>query len=123
MTLFSEEMRRNPYPLYDQMRSASPVLREPQSGLWMLFDYESVKQALTDHQTFSSRHGPADWMVFLDPPRHSKLRGLISQAFTPRSIANLEPPIRELSRQFLDATIEHGEMDLATDFSGPLQWL
>ena len=118
--MFSDEARRNPYPLYDQIRATSPVFREPQSGLWMLFDYESVKRALTDHETFSSRHGPADWMVFLDPPRHSKLRGLISQAFTPRSIVNLEPRIREISRDLLGKVIDRGEMDLAADFSVPL---
>src|SRR4030095_7224912 len=100
--LFFDAARRDPYPLYEQIRSTSPVLREPQGGLWMLFDYESVKRARTDHVTFSSRHGPAEWMIFLDPPRHSKLRGLISQAFTPRSVANLEPRIREFCRQFFD---------------------
>ena len=118
--LFSDDARRDPYPLYEQIRSTSPVLREPQSGLWMLFDYESVKRALTDHVTFSSRHGPAEWMIFLDPPRHSKLRGLISQAFTPRSISNLEPRIGELSRRLLESVVEQGEMDVAEDFAVPL---
>src|SRR5205085_7401426 len=121
--IFSDDARRNPYPLYDQIRGASPVLREPQTGLWMLFDYESVKRALTDHENFSSRHGPADWMVFLDPPRHTKLRALISQAFTPRSIANLEPRIRALSRELLDRVVERGEMDLAADYAVPLPML
>jgi cytochrome P450 len=118
--LFSDEARRNPYPIYDQIRSASPVLHEPQSGLWMLFDYECVKRALTDHQAFSSRHGPAEWMIFLDPPRHSKLRGLVSQAFTPRSIENLAPRIREISSQLLDRAMGQEEMDLSTEFSVPL---
>jgi cytochrome P450 len=115
--LFSDEARRNPYPAYEEIRSTSPILRDPQSGLWMLFDYHSVNRALTDHETFSSRHGPVEWMVFLDPPRHSKVRGLISQAFTPHSITKFEPRIRELSRELLDATIERGEMDVARDFS------
>jgi cytochrome P450 len=118
--LFFDAARRDPYPLYEQIRSTSPVLREPQGGLWMLFDYESVKRALTDHVTFSSRHGPAEWMIFLDPPRHSKLRGLISQAFTPRSISNLEPRIGELSRRLLESVVEQGEMDVAVDFAVPL---
>src|SRR6266542_287801 len=120
MNLFADEIRRNPYPVYDQLRSRSPVLHDPQSGLWMIFDYEGVKRALNDHDTFSSRHGPAEWLLFLDPPRHTKLRALISQAFTPRSVANLEPRIRELSRELLDQTIERGQMDLAADFSVPL---
>ena len=123
--LFSEEMRRNPYPTYDQLRGVSPVLHDPQSDFWMLFDYESVKRALNDHDVFSSRAAPPgggalDWLIFLDPPRHTKLRGLIARAFTPRSVANLEPRIRELSRELLNHTIEQGEMDLATDFALPL---
>jgi cytochrome P450 len=86
----------------------------------MAFDYETVKRALTDHETFSSRHGPVEWMVFLDPPRHSKIRALISQAFTPKSVANLEPRIRHFSTELLDHGIERGQMDLAADFSIPL---
>ena len=122
MKLFSDDMRRDPFATYAQIRSSAPVLQEPQSGLWMLFDYESVKRALHDHDAFSSRHGP-DWLIFSDPPRHTKLRALISQAFTPRSIANLEPRIRELARELLNQTIARGEMDLATDFSIPLPML
>jgi cytochrome P450 len=119
MNLFSDAMRRDPYPLYDQLRSTSPVLYVPSFDLWMIFDYEGVKRALSDPEAFSSRYGP-EWLVFLDPPRHPKLRALITRAFTPRSVANLEPRIRELSRTLLDRTIERGEMDLAEDFSVPL---
>ena len=117
--LFSDEMRRDPFAVYERMRSASPVFHEPQTGLWMIFDYEGVRRALTDHQTFSSRHGP-DWIVFTDPPRHTKLRALISRAFTPKSVANLEPRIGELARGLLDQMIERGEMDLVADFATPL---
>src|SRR4029453_10395532 len=118
--IFSDEARRNPYPLYDQIRTASPVLRDPTTGFVILLDYKSGGRALTDHETFSSKHGPVEWMIFLDPPRHSKLRGLISQAFTPRSVANLEPRIREFCRQFLERALLRQEMDLATEFSVPL---
>ena len=119
MDLFSDDTRRNPYPVYDQIRSVSPVFREPQTGLWMILDYEGVKRALADHDSFSSRYGP-EWLIFTDPRRHTELKGLISQAFTPRSIAGLEPRIRELSQQLLDQTIDRGEMDLAADFAIPL---
>jgi cytochrome P450 len=119
MDLFSDDARRDPYPLYDRIRSTLPVLREPRSGVWMVFDYDGVNRVLTDHATFSSARGP-DWIIFMDPPRHTKLRALISRAFTPRSTANLEPRIREISRQLLDRAIERGEMDLAADFSVPL---
>ena len=120
LNLFSDDVRRNPYPLYDQIRGTSPLFRDPASGLLMVFDYEGAKRVLNDHDAFSSRIGPADWMIFMDPPRHSKLRALISQAFTPRSIGNLEPRIRELSGELLDQVIARGEMDLAADFAVPL---
>jgi cytochrome P450 len=56
MNLFSDETRRNPYPLYDQLRIGSPLLRVPPPfNAGMLFDYQTVKWALNDHQTFSSR--------------------------------------------------------------------
>jgi cytochrome P450 len=130
MDLFSDEMRRNPYHTYDQMRSGSRVFHLPLFDLWMIFDFEGVRRALVDHDTFSSdlshapgQGNPGEWFIFFDPPRHTKLRALISKAFTPRVVANLEPRIRELSRQLLDQTIERGQMDLATDFSVPLPML
>ena len=121
MDLFSDEMRRNPYPLYDQLRASSPLLRVPPPfNAWMIFDYDGVKWALNDHETFSSRVPAPPWFIFFDPPEHAKLRALISRAFTPRMVANLEPRIRELSRELLDQTSERGEMDLAAAFSVPL---
>jgi cytochrome P450 len=43
---FSDDARRNPYPTYEQLRSRSPVLQDPRSGMWMIFDYEGVKRTL-----------------------------------------------------------------------------
>jgi cytochrome P450 len=125
MDFLTDDMRRDPYPLYEQVRSSSPVLHMPETDMWLLFDYESVKRAMTDHEVFSSVVTPPtgkapDWLVFSDPPRHTKLRALIMRAFTPRSIAGLEPRVRELSRELLDQSIERGEMDLAADYSSPL---
>jgi cytochrome P450 len=92
----------------------------------MVFDYEGVKRALNDHEAFSNDvaattdHRTPEWFIFFDPPRHTKPRALITRAFTPRSVANLESRIRALSRELLDQTIERGAMDLATDFAVPL---
>lgn len=122
INLFSDEIRRDPFAVYDQVRAHSPVLHHPQFGLWMVFDYEGVKRTLNDHEAFSSRRGP-EWLVFLDPPRHKHLRALIAQAFTPRMIAHLEPRIRELSRELLNQVVARGEMDLATDYAIPLPML
>lgn len=125
MNFLSDDLRRDPYPLYEQVRSSSPLLHEPQSDMWLVFDYESVKRVLTDHEAFSSIVTPPtgkapDWLVFSDPPRHTKLRGIIMRAFTPRSIANLEPRIRELSRELLVPALERRQMDLAGDYSNLL---
>jgi len=125
--LFSDDMRRNPYPFYEQMRSACAVhYVPPPFDAWMILDYQGVRRALNDHNSFSSQV-PAPpqwwrrrWFIFMDPPSHTKLRTLISQAFTPRVVANLEARIRNFSRQLLDKAIEHGEMDLTAEYSVPL---
>src|SRR5256886_2603039 len=55
MEFFSEETRRNPYPVYDQMRRVSPILHVPSPNLWMVFDYAGVNQALNHNDPFSPR--------------------------------------------------------------------
>jgi cytochrome P450 len=125
MDLFSEEMRRNPYSMYERLRSASPVLHVPRFGVWMIFNYEGVKRAIKDLETFSSAAAPGggkpfDWLIFSDPPRHTKLRAIVMRAFTPGMVANLEPRIRQLSRDLLDPLVERGEFDLAADYAVPL---
>jgi cytochrome P450 len=120
--LFSNAIRRDPYPAYDRLRAGAPLSRDPASGLWLALDYDVVKRVLSDSEVFSSRYGP-DWLIFADPPRHTKLRALVSKAFTPRMVAALEPRIRELSRELLDRVVERGEMDLVADFAAPLPML
>ena len=120
-SIFSETVRRDPYPLYSQMRAASPVLRVPPPfDAWMIFDYEGVRRALTDVETFSSQVPAPQWFIFFDPPLHTKLRGLISRAFTPGVTAGQEARIREISRTLLDAYTDRGTIDLATEYSAPL---
>jgi cytochrome P450 len=126
--LLSDDVRRNPFAWYDELRRLSPVARDPRSGTWMLFDYDSVKRAMSDPETFSSRVSPPtgrapDWLVFQDPPRHTLLRALVSRAFAPRAIAELEPRIRALSTELLDAALtreRRDEMDLVADYAEPL---
>jgi cytochrome P450 len=122
LNIFSDEVRRNPYPVYEKMRTDSPVLYVPPPfDGWLIFDYEGVKRALNDHETFGSAvPAPPNWFIFMDPPAHSKLRALISRAFTPRMIASLEPLIRQISNQLLDSAIKRAEVDLAEAFSVPL---
>jgi cytochrome P450 len=122
MDIFSDENRRNPYPLYSRMRRDAPVFRVPPPfDAWLIFDYDGVKRVLNDHDCFSN-HVPApdNWFIFKDPPQHTKLRALISKAFSPQIILTLEGHIRQLSRDLLDRVIDRGEMDLAKDFAVPL---
>ena len=54
LNLFTDDVRRNPFPLYDHFRTACPVMLEPTSGVWMIFDYAGVKRVLDDPETFAS---------------------------------------------------------------------
>jgi cytochrome P450 len=93
MDLFSDDVCRDPYPAYDQMRRRSPVFHLAAFDLWMIFDFDGVKRALVDHGAFSSdlshvpgRGNPRAWFLFFDPPRRTNLRALISKAFTLRVV-------------------------------------
>ncbi|HEX3479561.1 MAG TPA: hypothetical protein VHT91_31275 [Kofleriaceae bacterium] len=121
MDLFSPAMRRDPYPLYDQLRATSPVLHLPGPDLWVVFGHDAVKRALSDHEAFSSNVGPSrgnrfEWLLFMDPPRHTQLRAIIGRAFGARSIAGLAPRIRALASELLDRVgdpdCDRGELDL-----------
>jgi cytochrome P450 len=129
--LMSPELRLNPFPLYAMMRENSPVFYLPDNDLWLVFRYEDVKTVLNDHKHFTNQHGAAhpnperdpvieNSMISQDPPRHTQLRGLVSKAFTPKAIADLEGRIREVTNQLLDQVIERGNMELAEDLTIPL---
>jgi len=118
---FSDETRRNPYPLYAQLRASSPLIRVPPPfDAWMILDYAGVKRALTDADAFSSRIPAPQWFIFFDPPQHTRLRALISRAFTPATVAALEPRIRALSKELLDRGSQGSVIDLAADYSVPM---
>jgi cytochrome P450 len=122
MNLFSENLRRNPFRAYDELRQHSPVLRAPSPlDAWMVFDYEGVQRILADHQTFSSQvPAPRNWFISFDAPQHTLQRALVSRAFTPHFVASLEPRIREFSRQLLDIAAPRGEMDFIAGYAVPL---
>src|SRR5215212_8078777 len=103
MNVFTDEMRRDPYPTYAAMRRAGPLFKVPPPfDAWLVLDYEPVRRVLADHETFSSRvPAPRNWFIFSAPPRHTTLRGLVSRAFTPRMVVDLEPRIRQISRELL----------------------
>lgn len=122
----------NPFPWYRSMRESHPISYNEKDKLWEVFRYDDVLRVVNEYATFSServiteRSGNAEEqevvksLLSSDPPRHRQLRSLISQAFTPRSIAQLTPRITEIVNEQLDLVAEKGSMDIIGDLSYPL---
>lgn len=121
---------RDPFPWYDALREQSPVMRDPKSGLWMVFGYDDVQRTLSDWKAFSSERGRprgenaqtalSSSIISTDPPRHRQLRSLVEQAFTPRQVRALEPRIAQLVDELLSPVQGAGRMDFIRDFAYPL---
>ena len=121
------------YNWYRQMRETQPIYCEPEwGGAWHVFRYADVARVMSDYTTFSSdenRYSPPEWrdnspisssILRMDPPRHRQLRNLVSQAFTPRMVAHMEPRIQEITKELLDQVAAKGEMDVVRDLAYPL---
>ena len=130
---FTPEMKRCPYPTYDEWREESPLVWSDEIQAWMVTDFELAKQVLDDHRTFSSKnsvfggpqleHPEFPSMINRDEPDHKKLRALVSKAFTPRTIDEAwEPRIHEYIAELLDAVEARGdgEMEIVADLAYPL---
>ncbi len=119
--LLSPDVLRNPYPLYQMVRSSNQsVIFLEAVGLWGAFGYDQVKTVLSDHARFSSGQGGGFSLITTDPPRHTQLRSLVSKAFTPKAVAALEPRIERIANELLDQVASAGRMDLIQDFAYPL---
>jgi cytochrome P450 len=122
--------RRDPFPWYQMMRRDAPVYYDARDGCWNIFRYDDVQRVLQDHATFSSNlaraasHDPHDpiqaSMIATDPPRHQRLRSLVSKAFTPRAIAALEPRIAAITDELLGRLADTDTMDVVDDLATPL---
>ncbi len=128
---FSTTYFDNPYETYRQLRDKRPVYLNERYGFAALTRWDDVVEALRNWQEFSSAHGvdlatltigempEFDSLIMIDPPRHDRLRALVSRVFTPRAIGALEPMIREVITGYLDQLDPSGEIDLVADFSAP----
>lgn len=131
----SPQVYRNPYPKYAELREKDPVHWSPLMDSWVLSRYEDIDAVLRDHKRFSndarsrtpsrSRRasipaGNDPSMLFLDPPHHTRLRALVSKAFTPSAIEALEPRIRHLMGDLLDQIADPGRFDLMQAIANPL---
>jgi cytochrome P450 len=131
-TKTNREQLYAPYDWYRQMRETQPVYHDPDWGAWHVFRYADVARVLSEYVTFSSdesRYQPAEYqenspisssILRMDPPRHRQLRNLVSQAFTPRMVAQMELRISEITNGLLDQVAAKGEMDAIRDLAYPL---
>jgi cytochrome P450 len=129
---YDYEIDANPHPIWKRMRDEAPLYYNEQYDFYALTRFDDVLRAHLDAATFSSARttvlelmgeapaGFEDFMIFMDPPAHTRYRKLVSRAFTPRHIAELEIRIRELCADFLDPLVGAGGFDYVADFGARL---
>ena len=117
----------NPYPTYERLRRTDPVHRMRLMDAWALTRHRDVDRLLRDHATFSSavrtdvqRRTGLSSMLDMDPPDHTRLRSLVSQAFSPRAIERLRPRITQLADDLVEAAARRGRFDLMAALAFPL---
>src|SRR4051794_11180978 len=136
----SPEFREDPYAFYRMLRDDTPRLRT-EFGLWFLTTHADASAALRDPRNSSNeRHSflyqqyaahmkeqgrqyvfdEMSPMLFMDPPDHTRLRGLVQQAFTPRMVERVRPRAQQLVDDLIDDVIARGEpFDLVEDIAYP----
>ncbi len=113
-----------PQRWYHFMCETTPFVFHEHEQAWQVFRFRDVQQVLLDPATFSSQTGLGRGMdaslVTSDPPRHRKLRDLVTQQFTPRIVAQLEGRVTSIVHHLLDAVSSTGRMDVVDDLAHPL---
>ncbi len=130
---WDENFRANPYPHYRALLAGPPRVLDMGFKFALAARYDDVRAILSDHATFSSVQptgagfdeqnkvfGEAPTMLGSDPPTQTRLRRLVSRDFTPRRIRELEPRIREIAKNLIDAAERKGEFDVMADLANPL---
>jgi cytochrome P450 len=118
---------------FREKRCCTPIWLDPDDSVWNIYRYSDVVGVLSDHATFSSDfssvlHEQAldelaeGNIVVTDPPRHQQLRALVTQAFSPRAVAALEPTIAAATNELLDAAEagDDGHLELISQLAYPL---
>jgi pimeloyl-[acyl-carrier protein] synthase len=122
----------DPYPTYHRLRAEDPVHHSP-LGFWVLTRYDDVIAALRDPRLakeaiaafVAARFGapvPITGLSMLDrdPPDHTRLRSLVSKAFTPRVVEGLRPRVQQIVDGLLARAREKGSLDLIEEFAYPI---
>jgi cytochrome P450 len=126
------EFRNNPYPMLKQLRERDPVNETP-IGIWRITRYDDCVRMLREFPTGvrtsagilpgvdeSEFENQRTFMLQQDSPNHTRLRKLVSRAFTPRAIAQLEPLVEKVVGECLDRVAGTGRMDVIADLALPV---
>jgi hypothetical protein len=128
---YAYQIHEDPYPTYAALREHAPVYRNEELDFWALSRHGDVLAAFKDTERFSNDHGvsldPESWgpqaslgtsFLAFDPPRHTRVRALVSKGFTPRRVAELEQSIRAMSAAYLDPLVGAGRFDFIDELAG-----
>ena len=140
--MVTKEFFANPYPLFQRMREQDPVYWSDYFGFWILTRYEDVFNLTRNHSVFSSArrfHAMFDTLpedvrkgldllylhystgiIFSDPPNHTRIRGLVSRAFSARYIESMRPHVQSIVDDLLDAVQGKDGMEVIADLAYPL---
>lgn len=141
--LFSSQFKSNPFPIFARMRHEVPIYphKAPDgTTIWYITTYKDVTAVLRDDENFckdprNARPGSItgsasrktaihqrinENMLFSDPPHHTRLRSLVSKAFTPRRIEAMATRIQSIANELLDRAAAKGHMDLISSYALPL---
>ncbi|HVW16663.1 MAG TPA: cytochrome P450, partial [Solirubrobacteraceae bacterium] len=131
----------DPFPFHARARERTAIFYSPEIDYWVVTRYEDVREIFRDPATFSSentqwpfRPRPPQVQRILDdggfsvtsglsarqPPDHTRLRGFVKKAFTPRRIASLEPDVREIAMRTIDGFASRGRADLVAELAHEL---
>ena len=140
--LLSAEAVRDPYPVFRRMRESDPVHWSDRYNSWFLTRHDDVAAAFRDDRFSSDRISGfieaklgdpdvdgdlratfdvlARWLVFKDPPEHTRLRRLVHSAFTPRAVERMRVRAREVAHELLDEVAVDGRADLVSAYAFPI---
>jgi cytochrome P450 len=122
-----EKYKVDPHPIWKRLRDEAPLYYNEQHDFYAVSRFADVDAFSRDPKTFCSSHGTVmemitaertsmEIMIFMDPPEHTRYRRLVSKAFTPRRMMELEGDIRTLCASLLDAQVGRSSFDYVQDF-------
>jgi cytochrome P450 len=129
---YDVNINADPYPVYRRLREESPVYYNDTHDFFAVSHFADVEKGLLDAQTYISGKGgiielikadiemPPGVIIFEDPPTHTIHRRLLSRAFTPRRVAELEPKIREFCAESLDPLVGAERFDFIADLGAQM---